>query len=36
MAACIALENRNQEIAGKSPEVQEYMRGYSGRVTGQP
>jgi enoyl-CoA hydratase len=34
MAACIALENRNQEIAGKSPEVQEYMRAYSGRVTG--
>lgn len=35
MAACIALENRNQEIAGKSPEVQEFMRAYSGRVTGQ-
>ena len=34
MAACIALENRNQEIAGQSPEVQEYMRAYSGRVTG--
>jgi enoyl-CoA hydratase len=34
MAACIALENRNQEIAGKSSEVQEYMRAYSGRVTG--
>jgi enoyl-CoA hydratase len=34
MAACIALENRNQEIAGKSVEVQEYMRAYSGRVTG--
>jgi len=34
MAACIALENRNQEIAGKSPEVQEFMRAYSGRVTG--
>jgi enoyl-CoA hydratase len=34
MAACIALENRNQEIAGKSAEVQEYMRAYSGRVTG--
>jgi enoyl-CoA hydratase len=33
MAACIALENRNQEIAGKSPEVQEFMRAYSGRVT---
>ena len=35
MAACIALENRNQEIAGASPEVQEFMRAYSGRVTGQ-
>jgi enoyl-CoA hydratase len=34
MAACIALENRNQEIAGKSAEVQEYMRAYSGRITG--
>ena len=34
MAACIALENRNQEIAGKSAEVQEYMRAYSGRVSG--
>src|SRR3954447_20575571 len=36
MAACIALENRNQTIAGSSPEVQEYMRAYSGRVTTQP
>jgi enoyl-CoA hydratase len=35
MAACIALENRNQDIAGRSPEVQEHMRGYSGRVTHQ-
>ena len=34
MAACIALENRNQEIAGKSPEVQEFMRAYSGQRTG--
>jgi len=33
MAACIALENRNQDIAGRSAEVQEYMRAYSGRVT---
>ncbi len=33
MAACIALENRNQTIASSSPEVQEYMRNYSGRVT---
>jgi len=36
MAACIALENRNQTIAGSSPEVQEYMRTYSGRVTSRP
>ena len=35
MAACIALENRNQTIAGSSAEVQEYMRAYSGGVTGQ-
>jgi enoyl-CoA hydratase len=32
MASCIALENRNQHIAAGSPEVKEYMRGYSGRV----
>jgi enoyl-CoA hydratase len=34
MAACIALENRNQDIAGKTQEVQDYMRAYSSRVTG--
>jgi len=34
MAACIALENRNQDIAGRAREVQDYMRDYSGRVTG--
>jgi enoyl-CoA hydratase len=34
MAACIALENRNQDIAGRSDEVREFMRAYSGRVTG--
>jgi len=34
MAACIALENRNQDLAGRSTEVQEYMRAYRGRVTG--
>jgi enoyl-CoA hydratase len=34
MAACIALENRNQQIATASPEVQAFMRAYSGRVTG--
>ncbi len=33
MAACIALENRNQDIAGRSDEVREYMRAYTGRVT---
>jgi enoyl-CoA hydratase len=32
MAACIALENRNQDLAGRSPEVHEYMRGYRDRV----
>lgn len=34
MPACIALENRNQDIAGRSDEVQEFMRAYRGRVTG--
>ncbi len=34
MAACIALENRNQDIAGRTAEVQEYMGSYRGRVTG--
>jgi enoyl-CoA hydratase len=34
MAACIALENRNQDLANRAPEVQEFMRAYSGRVTG--
>ena len=29
MAAAIALENRNQDLANKQPEVQEYMRSYS-------
>jgi enoyl-CoA hydratase len=28
MGACIALENRNQEIGGHTPEVQEFMGGY--------
>jgi enoyl-CoA hydratase len=31
MAAAIALENRNQRIAGSTPEVQEYMASYSQR-----
>jgi enoyl-CoA hydratase len=33
MAACIALENRNQDLAGRAPEVQEHMRAYGERVT---
>jgi enoyl-CoA hydratase len=28
LEACLALENRNQDLAGASPEVQEYMRRY--------
>ena len=28
MAACIALENRNQELGGHTPEVQEFMGSY--------
>lgn len=28
MAACIALENRNQELGGVNQEVQDFMRGY--------
>ena len=31
--ACLALENRNQDIAGKSEEVQEYMSSYRDRIT---
>jgi enoyl-CoA hydratase len=34
MAAAIAIENRNQTIAGRSTEVQEYMRAYRKRTTG--
>jgi enoyl-CoA hydratase len=34
MAACIALENRNQELASQHPEVQAYMAAYRDRVTG--
>jgi enoyl-CoA hydratase len=30
--ACLALENRNQDLAGSSPEVQDYMRAYRTRV----
>jgi len=32
MGACIALENRNQDLANRSAEVQEYMRGYRSRI----
>jgi hypothetical protein len=28
MAAAIALENRNQELGGHTPEVRDYMAGY--------
>jgi enoyl-CoA hydratase len=34
MATAIALENRNQMIAGGAPEVQEFMRAYRRRTTG--
>ena len=34
MAAAIAIENRNQSIAGRAPDVIEYMRGYRARTTG--
>jgi enoyl-CoA hydratase len=33
MAACIALENRNQELAAQHPEVLAYMADYRNRVT---
>ena len=29
LAAAIALENRNQDLANKSPEVRAYMQAYS-------
>jgi enoyl-CoA hydratase len=32
MAAAIAIENRNQALASRTPEVQEYMARYSERV----
>jgi enoyl-CoA hydratase len=34
MTAAIALENRNQNIANRSPEVQEFMSAYRNRTTG--
>lgn len=33
MAGCIALENRNQMMAGATDEVREYMAAYSRRIT---
>ena len=33
MAACIALENRNQMMAGATDEVREYMAAYATRIT---
>jgi enoyl-CoA hydratase len=34
MTAAIAMENRNQTIAGSAPEVLEFMRAYRQRTTG--
>jgi enoyl-CoA hydratase len=34
MTAAIALENRNQGIAGRAADVQEFMEGYRRRTTG--
>jgi enoyl-CoA hydratase len=34
MTAAIALENRNQSLASRSPDVQEHMTGYRDRTTG--
>jgi len=33
LAAALAMENRNQTIAGQTPEVQEYIRAYRTRFT---
>lgn len=35
MTAAIALENRNQNLANRAPDVQEYMAAYRSRVTGR-
>lgn len=35
MAACVAMENRNQTIASRTPEVQEFMASYARRTTGR-
>ena len=33
--ACLAVENRNQDIAGQTPEVREYMANYRDRISGR-
>lgn len=33
LASALAMENRNQELGAVTPEVQEYMRNYSQRIT---
>ena len=35
MAAAIAMENRNQTLAGHAPDVQEFMAAYRTRTTGR-
>jgi len=35
MAAAIALENRNQDLANTQEEVRSYMRAYAARRTGR-
>jgi hypothetical protein len=32
LASAIAIENRNQALASRTPEVQEFMANYSKRV----
>jgi hypothetical protein len=34
MTAAIAIENRNQNIANRAPDVIEYMQAYRSRTTG--
>jgi hypothetical protein len=36
MAAAIALENRNQDLANKTDEVRDYMRAYAAPRKAQP
>lgn len=35
LASAIAMENRNQELAARDPEVIEYMQDYAARITGR-